>query len=88
MYNIREDYSSHEILANFENVEVIDDLENAKYPMPIIATDTDKTYVGRIRKDNFAPNILHIWGVADQVRVGAATNAVRIAQKWIKLEEI
>jgi aspartate-semialdehyde dehydrogenase len=74
-------------LANFENVEVIDDLENAKYPMPIIATDTDKTYVGRIRKDIYAPNILHIWGVADQVRVGAATNAVRIAQKWIALQE-
>ncbi len=74
-------------LANFENVEVIDDLENAKYPMPIIATDTNKTYVGRIRKDIFAPNILHIWGVADQLRVGAATNAVRIAQKWIVLQE-
>jgi len=55
--------------------------------MPIISTDTDETYVGRIRKDLFSNNILHIWGVADQVRVGAATNAVRIAQKWIQLEE-
>jgi aspartate-semialdehyde dehydrogenase len=43
--------------------------------------------VGRIRKDIYSPNILHIWGVADQVRVGAATNAVRIAQKWIELED-
>ncbi len=77
-----------EVLANFENVEVIDDLENNKYPMPITATDTDLTYVGRIRKDIYSPNILHIWGVADQVRVGAATNAVRIAQKWINLEKI
>ena len=77
---------AREALANFENVKVIDDLENAKYPMPIISTDTDLTYVGRIRKDLFSPNILHIWGVADQVRVGAATNAVRIAQKWIELE--
>ncbi len=75
-----------EVLANFENVKVIDDLENHKYPMPITATDTDFTYVGRIRKDLFSSNILHIWGVADQIRVGAATNAVRIAQKWIKLE--
>ena len=74
------------VLGEFENVTVIDDIENNQYPMPMIATDTDETYVGRIRKDISSPNILHIWGVADQVRVGAATNAVRIAQKWIKLE--
>ena len=78
---------AREVLGAFENVEVIDDIENNKYPMPITATDTDLTYVGRIRKDIYSPNILHIWGVADQVRVGAATNAVRIAQKWIKLED-
>jgi len=77
---------AREVLDAFENVTVIDDLENNEYPMPMIATDTDETYVGRIRKDISSPNILHIWGVADQVRVGAATNAVRIAQKWIKLE--
>ena len=78
---------AREVLANFENVKVIDDLEKGEYPMPIISTDTDLTYVGRIRKDIFAENILHLGGVADQVRVGAATNAVRIAQKWIKLED-
>ena len=78
---------AREVLAAFENVTVIDDMSKNEYPMPIIATDTDETYVGRIRKDLFADNILHLWGVADQVRVGAATNAVRIAQKWIKLEE-
>jgi len=77
---------ARELLENFENVKVVDDLENNEYPMPIISTDTDDTYVGRIRKDIYAPNILHLWGVADQVRVGAATNAVRIAQKWIELE--
>ncbi len=77
---------AREVLANFENVTVIDDMSKNEYPMPIIATDTDETYVGRIRKDLFADNILHLWGVADQVRVGAATNSVRIAQKWIKLE--
>ncbi len=75
-----------EVLNNFENVEVIDDLVNKKYPMPIIATDTDITYVGRIRKDIYASNIIHYFNVADQVRVGAATNAVRIALKWIALE--
>ena len=77
---------AREVLGNFENVTVIDDLKNNEYPMPMTATDTDETYVGRIRKDIYASNILHLWGVADQVRVGAATNAVRIAQKWIKLE--
>jgi len=78
---------ARQVLENFENVKVIDDLEKGKYPMPITATDTDYTYVGRIRKDIFSENILHMWGVADQVRVGAATNAVRIAQKWIALQE-
>jgi len=77
-----------EALDNFENVTVIDDIENNQYPMPITSTDTDETYVGRIRKDISSDNILHLWGVADQVRVGAATNAVRIAQKWILLEDI
>jgi len=75
-----------EALNTFENVTVVDDLENNEYPMPKTATDTDETYVGRIRKDIYENNVLHLWGVADQVRVGAATNAIRIAQKWIKLE--
>ena len=75
-----------EALENFENVKVIDDLPNKKYPMPIISTDTDYTYVGRIRKDVYASNIVHYFNVADQVRVGAATNAVRIGLKWIELE--
>ena len=71
-------------INDFENVEVMDDLENSVYPMPIISTDTDITYVGRIRKDIYRDNVLHFWDVADQVRVGAATNAVRIALKWIE----
>ena len=78
---------ARKVLGEFENVTLVDDLENNEYPMPMNATDTDETYVGRIRKDLYASNILHLWGVADQVRVGAATNAVRIAQKWIKLED-
>ena len=75
-------------LANFEDVEVLDDLEHGVYPMPITATDTDITFVGRLRRDLYAPNILHLWVVADQLRVGAATNAVRIAKKWIELEQV
>ncbi|WP_321311653.1 aspartate-semialdehyde dehydrogenase [Halarcobacter sp.] len=74
-------------LEKFENVEVIDDLENNAYPMPIISTDTDITYCGRIRKDVYAHNVVHFFNVADQVRVGAATNSVRIALKWIELGE-
>lgn len=74
-------------IHDFENIEVLDDLENGIYPMPTIATDTDTTFVGRIRKDIYSDNIIHLWVVADQLRVGAATNSVRIAQKWIELEE-
>jgi len=65
---------------------LVDDLPNALYPMPIVSTDTDITYVGRIRKDIYKSNILHFFNAADQLRVGAATNAVRIALKWIELE--
>lgn len=74
--------------ADFENLVVEDDLSNAIYPMPKNATDTDLTYVGRIRKDLYRDNILHFWNVADQVRVGAATNSLRIAQKWIEMEDV
>ncbi len=75
------------VVHEFENVEVMDDLKNGIYPMPILSTDTNSTYVGRFRKDLYAQNILHIFNVADQVRVGAATNSIRIALKWIELED-
>lgn len=75
-----------EALERFENVEVIDDLENNAYPMPIISTDTDITFVGRLRKDIYSKNMIHYFNVADQVRVGAATNSVRIGLKWIEME--
>ena len=73
---------------NFENMVVVDDLKEGLYPMPVSATDTDMTYVGRIRKDIYSDNIVHFWNVADQVRVGAATNSLRIAQKWIEMEDV
>ena len=75
-----------EVLASFPDVKVIDNPEKNEYPMPIIATDTDYVYVGRIRKDLYEDNVLHFFNVADQVRVGAATNAVRIGLKWIEME--
>ncbi|WP_291952791.1 aspartate-semialdehyde dehydrogenase [Campylobacter sp.] len=74
-----------EILSKAQNVVIIDDIKNKKYPMPLFTSDTNETYVGRIRCDINRKNILHLWCVADQIRVGAATNAVRIAQKWLEL---
>ncbi|PIF04433.1 MAG: aspartate-semialdehyde dehydrogenase [Arcobacter sp.] len=74
-------------LDNFENVEVVDDITSGIYPMPILSTDTDLTYVGRLRKDIYDTNVLHMFNAADQVRVGAATNSVRIALKWIEFQK-
>ncbi|MBR2149186.1 MAG: aspartate-semialdehyde dehydrogenase, partial [Campylobacter sp.] len=76
-----------QILKNAPSVVVQDSPKDNLYPMPIHASDTNETYVGRIRKDNYDDSILHLWCVADQIRVGAATNAVRIAQKWIEMQE-
>ena len=76
-----------QILENAENIVVVDDIQNNKYPMPITATHTDNTYVGRIREDYFDKNTIHLFCVADQIRVGAATNAIRIAQKWIEMRD-
>ncbi|QKF65227.1 aspartate-semialdehyde dehydrogenase [Campylobacter corcagiensis] len=73
-----------DVLANAPSVVLVDDVSNNVYPMPIIATNKNETFVGRVRKDNFDPRILHLFCAADQIRVGAATNAVRIALKWIE----
>ncbi|MBF7059970.1 aspartate-semialdehyde dehydrogenase [Campylobacter volucris] len=74
-----------EILSKAPSVVMIDDIENKKYPMPLFTSDTNETYVGRIRQDINHKNIIHLWCVADQIRVGAATNAVCIAQKWLEI---
>ena len=73
-----------DVLKNAPNVIVLDDKNNKTYPMPLYTSNTNQTYVGRIRQDINQKNILHLWCVADQIRVGAATNAVRIALKWIQ----
>lgn len=78
---------AQEALKSAPNIVLLDNPSANLYPMPSVATDTDETYVGRIRVDCFNPHILHFWCVADQIRVGAATNAVRIAQKWISLQK-
>jgi len=77
----------YKILNNAPGVKVVDDLCNAKYPLAAEAADTDWTYVGRIRRDDTVESGLNIWVVADNVRKGAATNAVQIAEELIKLWE-
>jgi len=76
-----------ELLAKAPNIVVVDNPAEELYPMPANCVDKNETFVGRIREDNFSKNMLHMFVVADNLRVGAATNAVRIAQKWIELEE-
>lgn len=71
-------------LANWPGIEVIDDPANAKYPMPLFAEGKDPTYVGRIRQDSCNPNTLDLWVVADNIRKGAALNAVQIAELAIE----
>ena len=75
-----------EALRGGKNLVLMDDPANNVYPMPIVCVDRDETFVGRIRSDIYRPNIVHMFVVADNLRVGAATNAVRIAQKWIEME--
>jgi aspartate-semialdehyde dehydrogenase len=74
------------LFAESPNLIVIDEPSENSYPMPIVSVEKDETFVGRIRKDLYNPNMLHFWVVADNLRVGAATNAVRIARDWIEME--
>jgi len=78
--------AAREALYNGKNIVVVDNPAKSEYPMPIMVVDKDETFVGRIRKDLYRDNVLHMWVVADNLRVGAATNAVRIAQKWLEME--
>ena len=77
---------ARELLSKAPNIVIVDEPSMSNYPMPVMCTEKNETFVGRIRKDIYRDNILHIWVVADNLRVGAATNAVRIAQKWIETE--
>ncbi len=68
------------ILENTSGVIVTDDVKNLKYPMPIDAHDKDDVFVGRLRRDETQPNTLNMFIVSDNLRKGAATNAVQIAE--------
>ncbi len=69
-----------DILHHAPGLVVYDDLKNLKYPMPIHAHEKDETFVGRIRRDESQPNTLNCWIVSDNLRKGAATNAIQIAE--------
>jgi aspartate-semialdehyde dehydrogenase len=73
-----------DILANSKGVVVQDDVDNFIYPMPLTAYDKDDTFVGRIRRDDTQANTLNCWIVSDNLRKGAATNAVQIAEYLIE----
>ncbi len=77
---------AREILRKAPNIVIVDEPSEALYPMPTTCVDMNETFVGRIREDNYSKNMLHMFVVADNLRVGAATNAVRIAQKWVEME--
>jgi len=68
------------LLSRAEGVEVLDDPYASKYPTPIFAEGKDVTYVGRIRKDISCPRAVNLWIVSDNLRKGAALNAVQIAE--------
>jgi len=75
-----------DLLSKAPNIVILDNPDEALYPMPSTCVDKNETFVGRIRNDNYSKNMLHLFVVADNLRVGAATNAVRIAQKWVEME--
>ncbi len=75
---------AREAFSKAAGVEVIDNPANKEYPMPLRLSGTDPVYVGRIRKDLANPNGLTFWSVSDQIRKGAALNAVQIAEYIIK----
>ncbi len=74
-----------EILEKAEGVVVQDDVNNNVYPMAVTAEDKNEVFVGRIRQDDTVESGVNLWVVADNIRKGAATNAVQIAEKAIEI---
>jgi aspartate-semialdehyde dehydrogenase len=71
------------LLQNAPGVVLVDDVKNLKYPMPMDAHDKDEVFVGRLRRDETQPKTLNMWIVSDNLRKGAATNAIQIAEYLI-----
>jgi len=76
----------YRILGETEGVKVVDDVKNLQYPMPKDAHGKDDVLVGRVRLDETQPRTVNMWIVADNLRKGAATNAVQIAEYLVKNE--
>lgn len=72
------------LLANYPGLVLQDDVANNVYPMPLNAHKKDDVFVGRLRRDESQPNTLNMWVVADNLRKGAATNAVQIAEYMVE----
>ena len=79
-FDINDVYST---LENFENITILDNPLENKYPIPTEVSGNDKVFVGRIRRDFSIKNGLNLWVVADNIRKGAATNAIQILEKMI-----
>ncbi|HID95649.1 MAG TPA: aspartate-semialdehyde dehydrogenase [Candidatus Latescibacteria bacterium] len=77
---------ARQILQEAEGVEVVDDPSASRYPTPLYASGKDMVYVGRIREDPSTENCLDLFVVSDNIRKGAALNAVQIAEKMIEME--
>ena len=73
-----------QLLNDMPGVVVQDNLDTNTYPMPMFAHDKDEVFVGRIRRDESLPNTLNMWIVADNLRKGAATNTVQIAEYLVE----
>jgi len=74
----------YKTLNNTKGLKVVDDIHKNSYPMPISSKGKDEVFVGRIRRDHSEKNSLNLWIVADNLRKGAATNTVQIAEYIIK----
>ncbi len=72
------------ILQNAPGVVIVDDVKNLKYPMPMDAHEKDEVFVGRLRRDETQAKTLNMWIVSDNLRKGAATNAIQIAEYLIE----
>ena len=73
-----------EVLEKAPGVVVVDNPAELQYPMPLMAHDKDEVFVGRLRRDETQPKTLNMWIVADNLRKGAATNAVQIGEYLLK----
>jgi aspartate-semialdehyde dehydrogenase len=72
------------LLCNAPGVVVVDDCATQQYPMPMNAHEKDEVFVGRLRRDETQPKTLNMWIVSDNLRKGAATNAVQIAEYLVE----